>query len=152
MVNINYLFNFKVLFLVFNAVYCGLSAVELSSNYLTQIGDPQPQVSRDPFSPSALMYDVLNKKNILGSNGNVYGMPRNGLKIPKITLRGFIEKKGNETLALLDITGSGTQMVREGDEITFNPAEPHNKILITEISRKGVVADMGMMGTFRILK
>ncbi len=139
--------------LVFSLVISSsLFADDFSTHYLNRIGDPQQQVTRDPFSPSALMYEVLNKQSVLGRNTGGYGVARNSLKIPKMKLRGFIEKNGSETLALLDINGFGTQLVREGDEITFDPTQPHNKITITEINSKGVVADMGMLGSFRILK
>ena len=67
-------------------------------------------------------------------------------------LRGFIDKKNESPLALLEIEGSGTYMVREGDEINIDPSQPRQAIRISKITRLSVTVEAGTLGSIRILR
>lgn len=110
---------------------------------------------RDPFSPSRLMYEQAGALSNI--DADVFGFrpaPENAaIQLPKMRLKGFITPEGSkEELALLEITGSGVFMVREGDEINIDPRQPANAIRISEISRLSVTIETGTLGRIRVLR
>ena len=110
---------------------------------------------RDPFSPSRLMYEQAGA--LSNVDADIFGFqpaPENvDIKIPQMRLRGFITPEGaQEQLALLEITGSGVFMVREGDEINIDPRQPANAIRISEISRLSITIETGTLGRIRVLR
>ncbi len=112
-----------------------------------------PQLVRDPFAPSDFLFDLVGKQasqNLLGN----YGFVRSpDIKIPHMRLRGFVENKNgkkNTLIALLEIKGSGTYVVHEGDEISIDPTTPNNVIRITTITRDSVTVEAGRLGAIRI--
>jgi len=110
---------------------------------------------RDPFSPSRLMYEQAG--TMTNRDSDIFGFQPASenvdIEIPKMRLRGFITPEGSqEQLALLEITGSGVYMVREGDEINIDPRRPANAIRISEISRLSVTIETGTLGRVRVLR
>ncbi len=109
---------------------------------------------RDPFSPSRLMYEQAGAAANIDSE--IFGFrpsENTDINIPKMRLRGFITPEGSqEQLALLEITGNGVYMVREGDEINIDPRQPANAIRISEISRLSVTIETGTLGRIRVLR
>lgn len=112
----------------------------------------EPASFRDPFTPSRLMYETVGMQSSGGAGP--YGFVPNlqGIKIPKMRLRGFVKKNGKEEVALLEVTGSGTYMVREGDEINIDPSQPRQAIRISNITRTSVSVETGTLGTIRVLR
>lgn len=104
---------------------------------------------RDPFSPSPLMYDSASAGNNPGNYG--FFPSQTGGKIPEMKLRGLLSQNG-EFIALLEVKGFGTFMVREGDEFTVDPAQPKNAIRIDKITRLSVTVETGMLGSIRVLR
>lgn len=113
---------------------------------------PQTSVLRDPFTPSRLMYEVIGSQS--GLQNGAYGFIPNlhGAKVPKMKIRGFIDKDEDKPLALLEIEGSGTFMVREGDEINIDPSNPRRAIRISSITRLSVTVETGTLGSIRVLR
>lgn len=113
---------------------------------------PSKQQIRDPFTPSALMYDAAGTQ--AGSGGKSYGfMPSgDGVKIPEMKLRGLLNQAGDKFIALLEVKGFGTFMVREGDEFTIDPSQPKNAIRVDKITRLSVTVETGMLGSIRVLR
>ncbi|MBD3634588.1 MAG: hypothetical protein HUJ23_06755 [Methylophaga sp.] len=110
---------------------------------------------RDPFSPSRLMYEQAG--TISNIDSDAFGFrpaPEDvDIKIPQMRLRGFVTPEGaKEQLALLEITGKGVYMVREGDEINIDPRQPANAIRISEISRLSITIETGTLGRIRVLR
>ena len=116
----------------------------------------QPQASvemsplRDPFTPSTLMYDVASSGNNVGAYG--FLPTQEGSKIPEMKLRGLLNQHGGEFIALLEIKGFGTYMVREGDEFTIDPNQPKNAIRVSKITRLSVTVETGKLGSIRVLR
>lgn len=108
-----------------------------------------PSPVRDPFSPSMLMYDSAST----GNNADNYGFfpAQTGSKIPEMKLRGLKIQNGIY-LALLEIKGFGSFMVREGDEFTIDPTQPKNAIRIDKITRLSVTVETGMLGSIKVLR
>ncbi|MDF1587650.1 MAG: hypothetical protein P1P93_00595 [Gammaproteobacteria bacterium] len=109
-----------------------------------------PPIMRDPFSPSTAMFEALNNRAV---GQNQFGFMRNqgAQTIPKMRLKGFIDK-GENSIALLEIVGSGTYMVREGDEINIDPRQPYNAIRISEINRLSITVESGFLGAIKVLR
>lgn len=110
---------------------------------------------RDPFTPSMLMFEQAG--TVSNINSDAFGFrpapDDHNMTIPKMRLRGFITPEGSqEELALLEISGSGVFMVREGDEINIDPRQPTNAIRITEISRLSITIETGTLGRIRVLR
>lgn len=118
------------------------------------VSDSKPEQStvRDPFTPSRLMYEIVSSQS--GLSSNTYGFIPNlqGINIPKMILRGYVDKENESPLALLEIEGSGTYMVREGDEINIDPSQPRQAIRISKITRLSVTVEAGTLGSIRILR
>lgn len=111
-----------------------------------------PQQVRDPFTPSALMYETVGKQS--GMTNSAYGfLPSiEGVKIPKMKLRGLLNQERGNYIALLDVEGAGTFMVREGDEFNIDPSQPKNAIRVDKITRLSVTVETGVLGSIRVLR
>lgn len=111
-----------------------------------------PQWPRDPFTPSALMYNNVGAQS--AAKGNNYGFMPSGEteRIPQMKLRGLLNQQEEEFIALLEVRGVGTFMVREGDEFNIDPAQPKNAIRISKITRLSVTVETGRLGSIRVLR
>lgn len=118
------------------------------------LGESSAITIRDPFTPSNLMYEQAGTFSNVGSDAFGFrpgDMP--SVDIPRMKLRGLISEKGSgDQLALLEITGSGVFMVREGDEINIDPRQPASAIRISEISRLSITIETGTLGRIRVLR
>lgn len=113
---------------------------------------PEQAWLHDPFTPSTLMYERARMQG--GKMRGAYGFipsPEN-TSIPRITLRGLLNKSAGEFIALLEVQGMGTFMVREGDEFNINPSQPENAIRISKITRLSVTVEAGHLGSIRVLR
>lgn len=123
-----------------------------NGNYINQamMQPASPPLMRDPFSPSQAMFDALNNRP---AGQGQFGFMRNqgAQTIPKMRLKGFIDK-GENSIALLEIVGAGTYMVREGDEINVDPRQPYNAIRISEINRLSITVESGFLGAIKVLR
>lgn len=123
-----------------------------NANYMNQalMQPAAPSLIRDPFSPSQLMFEALSNRAV--GQGQFGFLPNQGAQtIPKMRLKGFIDK-GENSIALLEIIGSGTYMVREGDEINVDPRQPYNAIRISEINRLSITVESGYLGAIKVLR
>lgn len=127
----------------------------VSANELSHANSADRTFIRDPFTPSALMYEQAGTAANIDSEAFGFRptLDDADIKIPQMRLRGFVTPEGaQEQLALLEITGSGVYMVREGDEINIDPRQPANAIRISEISRLSVTIETGTLGRIRVLR
>lgn len=122
------------------------SAVQSSTVY------PERHKIRDPFTPSMKMYDAVGRQS--GNTAGVFGFVPNteGMKVPGMKLRGLMNTRSGEFIALLEISGIGTYMVREGDEFNIDPAQPRNALRISKITRLSVTVETGMLGSIRVMR
>jgi len=127
-----------------------LLATEQSINpALNAVMMPQPQMVRDPFSPSLLMFDVLGEQSRGGGGAFGFTYSPND-SVPKMRLRGFVTQDKETPLALLEVAGSRTFIVREGDEINIDPLKPLSVIRITKITRQSITVETGRLGSIRV--
>lgn len=132
----------------------GLLASPVMANGNDVANDTGDVFIRDPFTPSRMMYEQAGTRSNIDSE--LFGFrPSDNpdIKIPKMRLRGFVTPDGSkEMLALLEITGSGVFMVREGDEINIDPRQPASAIRIADINRLSVTIETGTLGRIRVLR
>lgn len=132
----------------------GLLASPVMANGNDVANDTGDVFIRDPFTPSRMMYEQAGTRSNIDSE--LFGFrPSDNpdIKIPKMRLRGFVTPEGSkEMLALLEITGSGVFMVREGDEINIDPRQPASAIRIADINRLSVTIETGTLGRIRVLR
>jgi hypothetical protein len=112
----------------------------------------QPQLIRDPFTPSNLMYEMVSTQSLNAGLASGFIPGQGNIDVPKMRLKGFLGETKDDRLALLEINGKNTYMVRVGDEINYDPAHPRSAIRITEINRLSVTVETGVMGTIKILR
>lgn len=127
----------------------------VSANELSQANSADRTFIRDPFTPSVLMYEQAGA--VANIDADAFGFRPTpddvDIKIPQMRLKGFVTPEGaQEQLALLEITGKGVFMVREGDEINIDPRQPANAVRISEISRLSVTIETGTLGRIRVLR
>jgi hypothetical protein len=139
-------------------VICMLLFVQLASAQQLTIQRPnaygtqntlQPQLIRDPFTPSNLMYEVASSRSLLGDSANGFLPSQGNTTVPKMRLKGFIEKT-DDNIALLEIEGAGIFMVKAGDEINYDSSQPRSAIRVTSIERNSVTVETGLIGTIRV--
>jgi hypothetical protein len=98
------------------------------------------------------MYKTVGAQS--GMAGSTYGFvpsAENG-GIPKMKLRGLLNQEEGNFIALLEVEGGGTFMVREGDEFNIDPSQPHNAIRVDKITRLSVTVETVMLGSIRVLR
>lgn len=117
------------------------------------LGQSQMLSMRDPFTPSGMMFEQAGNYSNIGSDA--FGFRPGDIpdfEVPKMRLKGFVNTSSKEVLALLEISGSGVFMVREGDEINIDPRNPSSAIRISEISRQSITIETGTLGRIRVLR
>lgn len=99
---------------------------------------------RDPFSLSPqLMQDL----SIDRTRGVSQFQPQDSRVMPRLKLKGIVrDQRTNESLALLDVGGQDVHLVRVGDEISFNSADPKQVIKIMKIAPSNLIVEVGTLG------
>ncbi|MBS3965069.1 MAG: hypothetical protein KGZ80_11375 [Methylomonas sp.] len=121
-------------------------------DYATAAAYRPPVVhARDPFTPSQAMYEAIGASS--GAAGAFGFVPSpESADVPKMKLRGLLSKHPGDFIALLEITGVGTFMVREGDEFNIDPSRPKSAIRISKITRLSITVETGWLGSIRVLR
>lgn len=123
-------------------------------NETPELGESSQVFIRDPFTPSPLMYQQAGTLSNIGSDA--FGFLPSEIPdfvIPLMRVKGFLtDKESGDMLALLEITGRGVFMVREGDEINIDPRQPASAIRISDINRLSVTVETGTLGRIRVLR
>lgn len=102
------------------------------------------QVKRDPFTASDLMHSLVGTQAADAASSGRGFIAGGADQIPKMKLRGFVNNK--QSVAVLDIEGVGTYLVRENDEIGLQAIGRNTVIKIIEVDGMGVKVQSG---TFR---
>ncbi len=112
-------------------------------------------VMRDPFSePQGAQTSEGEGLGIINTFGSGFRRsPDSSVKVPKLLFKGFVDRGRNAPpMALIQIAGKRVHMVKEGDEININPANPRHAIRITKISRLSITVEAGTLGQMKVLR
>jgi hypothetical protein len=148
---VNFIYSVSLGALLLSSVN-GAAAAQPSAAQPNQPVYPAQQWVRDPFTPSALMYKTVGAQS--GMAGGAYGFvpSADSVKIPQMKLKGLMNQDEENFIALLEVAGVGTFMVREGDEFNIDPSQPQNAIRVDKITRLSVTVETGMLGSIRVLR
>ncbi|WP_415901925.1 hypothetical protein ACMXYR_13075 [Neptuniibacter sp. QD29_5] len=112
-------------------------------------------VMRDPFSEPQ-MVQKGNGQGVIGGIVDRFGQgfrrTPGEVNVPKLLFKGYIDRGDNSPMALLQIAGNRVHLVKEGDEINVNPANPRQAIRITKISRLSITVETGTLGQMKVLR
>jgi len=115
-----------------------------------------PKGVRDPFAiPSLLLQTLaLERNNKVQSNSlSSYAFSQTSvLTMPKIKLKGVMHQRRDSSPLAVILLNNETYMVREGDEIGFNLAEPSQVIKIKQIKRLSLLIEVGTLGELVIVR
>lgn len=139
---------------VASMIFCanGSAETQPAAPYLNPSAYPAQQWVRDPFTPSALMYETVGTQSGMANGAYGFVPAGDGMRIPKMKLRGLLNQEEGNFIALLEVVGVGTFMVREGDEFNIDPSQPKNAIRIDKITRLSLTVETGMLGSIRVLR
>ena len=115
-----------------------------------------PQGIRDPFAiPSILLQSLASErsKKERKLSASAYAFSNTSLlSVPKIKLKGVMHHPKNPSPLAILLLNSETYMVREGDEVSFNLAEPSQVIKIKKINRLSVLIEVGTLGALVVVR
>jgi hypothetical protein len=111
---------------------------------------PSAQTGRDPFSATGKL--ATQKDAPVQTPAGIVFTPKEQGKIPRMTMRGHLQGKNGEVIALLEIDKGGVYMVREGDTVGLNDLGVNSVIRVKEISRLHLVIESGSLGQLFIVR
>lgn len=122
-------------------VLVGMSAGALAADAM-QMPNGAQQIKRDPFTASDLMHSQVGSLAADAANSG-RGFIASGAtdQVPKMKLRGFVNNK--QSVAVLDIEGVGTYLVRKDDEIGLQAIGKNTVIKIIDVDGMGVKVQSG---------
>jgi len=113
-----------------------------------------PNNERDPFAvPYQLLQSLANERTKKGiANTSTIYTKAPSTALPKVKLKGILHHQNNASPLAIMLLNNETYMVRNGDEIGFNPADPSQVIKIKEIKRLSVLIEVGTLGELVIVR
>ena len=96
---------------------------------------------RDPFTASNTMHALVGRQSADAASSGRGFVVGGGEQIPRMKLRGFVNNK--QSVAVLDIEGVGTYLVRKDDEIGLQAIGRNTVIRIIDVDGMGVKVQPG---------
>ncbi|RMH37664.1 MAG: hypothetical protein D6690_02500 [Nitrospirae bacterium] len=119
----------------------GQASMRVSPNLLSP--------KRDPFATTALMYEQAKRVG----TGPVFVAASGNARIPRLTLRGYVEGDGQEPVALLQVGNAEVYVVRKGDTISLHEGGGLNTVLkVKEISKLSALVEIGTLGQVIVVR
>lgn len=110
-----------------------------------------PQIKRDPFTASELMHSQVGNLAADAANSGRGFIATGAMdQVPKMKLRGFVNNK--QSVAVLDIEGVGTYLVRKGDEIGLQAVGKNTVIKIIDVDGMSVKVQSGMINRVIVVR
>lgn len=125
-----------------------------ASNYMTPTQPyTEPPSPRDPFTISELMYaEVGNQAATLAGNGQGFVAGYGVQNVPRMRLKGFVNRGTKNTVALLEVEGAGVFLVSKGDEIGLQGIGQNSVIKIIKVDANGVRVQTGQVNQVIIVR
>ncbi|NOR71809.1 MAG: hypothetical protein GQ532_19335 [Methylomarinum sp.] len=115
-----------------------------------------PYGIRDPFAIPSLLLQTLaieHNNKMQGNMTSSYSSVKTSLlTMPKIKLKGVMHQRRNLSPLAVILLNNEIYMVREGDEIGFNLAEPSQVIKIKKIKRLSLLIEVRTLGQLVIVR
>ncbi len=110
-------------------------------------------MQRDPFTTSDKMYSEVGIQNAQKSNsalGFIAGYGNQSL--PKMRVKGFVNKGSKKSVALLDIEGAGVFLVSQGDEIGLQALGQNTVLKILKVDSNSIKVQSGQINQVIIVR
>ncbi len=109
--------------------------------------------SRDPFNTTRRMINRASDGDPdagggVGAGGKKVAIPQAQVTLPKIALKGVIERARGSHTALLDIQGTGILLVKADDVITVTDQTRTVLLKIFRVDAQAVIIDVAGGGPF----
>ena len=116
--------------------------------------EPAPPVPmRDPFTTSERMYAEVGNQSALKAGSGQGFVPGYGPQsVPKMQLKGFVNKGAKKTTALLEVQGAGVYLVSEGDEIGLQAIGQNSVLKIIKVDANGVRVQSGQVNQVIVVR
>lgn len=113
----------------------------------------QPTVLRDPFTTSDKMYGEIGIQAAQKATVQQGFVPGYGAQsVPKMRVKGFVNKGLKKSVALLEIEGSGVYLVSEGEEIGLQALGQNTVIKIIKVDSNSVKVQSGQVNQVIIVR
>lgn len=126
-------------------------AADASSGY----GQPRANgaLQRDPFTTSDKMYGEVGIQSAQKANAQQGFIPGYGAQsVPKMRVKGFVNKGTKKSVALLEIEGAGVYLVSEGEEIGLQALGQNTVIKILKVDSNSVKVQSGQVNQVIIVR
>ena len=101
---------------------------------------------RDPFTTSDKIYDELGIQSAQkSSNAHGFILGYGNQTVPKMKVKGFVNRGAKKSTALLDIEGAGIFLVSEGDEIGLQALGQNTVLKIFKLDSNSVKVQSGQV-------
>jgi hypothetical protein len=102
---------------------------------------------RNPFAPSARLLTLKDQPSAAASlvAESEFTPVKQAEKMPKMRLRGHLQGRDGEVLALLELVGGDVYIVREGDTVGLHDFGIDSVIRVQKISRLHLVVESGSL-------
>jgi hypothetical protein len=113
----------------------------------------QPIVQRDPFTTSDKMYGEVGIQSAQKASAQQGFVPGYGAQlVPKMRVKGFVNKGLKKSVALLEIEGAGVYLVSEGEEIGLQALGQNTVIKILKVDSNSVKVQSGQVNQVIIVR
>lgn len=138
-------------FWLWGAHAAGVISAPVQSNYgAAAEGYAEP---RDPFTTSERMYaEVGNQAANLAGSGQGFVAGYGPQTVPKMKLKGFVNRGVKKIVALLEVEGAGVYLVSEGDEIGLQAIGQNSVIKVIKVDANGVRVQAGRVNQVIVVR
>jgi len=138
-------------FLAFNTAF----AADAFSGYYGGNGQGRPNgvPQRDPFTTSDKMYGEVGIQSAQKASAQQGFVPGYGVQaVPKMRVKGFVNKGVKKAVALLEIEGAGVYLVSEGEEIGLQALGQNTVLKILKVDSNSVKVQSGQINQVIIVR
>lgn len=108
---------------------------------------------RDPFTTSDKMYGEVGIQSAQKANSAQGFIAGFGMQsVPKMRVKGFVNKGKNKSVALLEIEGAGVFLVKEGEEIGLQALGQNTVLKVLKVDSNSVKVQSGQVNQVIIVR
>jgi hypothetical protein len=141
--------------LVLGSYLCLASSTVTAADASSGYGQPRANdvLQRDPFTTSDKMYGEVGIQSAQKANAQQGFVPGYGAQsVPKMRVKGFVNRGAKRSVALLEIEGAGVYLVSEGEEIGLQALGQNTVIKILKVDANSVKVQSGQVNQVIIVR
>jgi hypothetical protein len=141
--------------LVLGSYLCLATSMAIAADVSSGYGQPRTNgvLQRDPFTTSDKMYGEVGIQSAQKANAQQGFVPGYGAQsVPKMRVKGFVNRGAKRSVALLEIEGAGVYLVSEGEEIGLQALGQNTVIKILKVDANSVKVQSGQVNQVIIVR